>query len=184
MQAEEHLGSACESAAPLCPKHVCSISPAKCQEEPANPTRLPAILAAAPSPLQRKFYISLNLKPNFQKCQFTSPTSKSTQHPCLLPAAPGMPSGTGSAAGNTPFSILRAPPQPSCRPPAWSWGQFNQPSFPKLSQPARAIVTAGKNRQAPFSPALWGAPIHLFKQISKRAAALSSPLSSPGLTMA
>lgn len=88
--------------------------------------------------------------------------------------------GAGGAAGNLPFCH---PPGPPRRPPTWSCGQFNQPSFPKLSQPARAIVTAGKNRQLLSGAALWGAPIHLFKQISKRAAALSSPLSSPGLTM-
>lgn len=123
-------------------------------------------------PLQSNFYISLNFQPSLQNCQFTSPTPKSTkistQNAVLVPCCRKCPPAT---------------PGPPRRPPAWSCGQFNQPSFPKLSQPAQPIVTAGKNRQLLSGAALWGAPIHLFKQISKRAAALSSPLSSPGLTM-
>lgn len=132
---------------------------------------------SSPPPLQSKFYISLNFQPSLQNCQLTSPTPKgtkagwpksSTQKSMLVPRCRKSPPAT---------------PRPPRRPPAWSCGQFNQPSFPKLSQPAQPIVTAGKNRQLLSGAALWGAPIHLFKQISKRAAALSSPLSSPGLTM-
>lgn len=183
MQAEEHLGSACESTAGLCPKHIHSISPAKCQESPRNPH---VSLRSWQRPLRL-------CRGSFTSALTLSPASNSANLPLPLPKAPSIPACSQRLRGCPGGPVLQQeiflsassgqPPQPSCRPPAWSWGQFNQPSFPKLSQPARAIVTAGKNRQAPFSPALWGAPIHLFKQISKRAAALSSPLSSPGLTM-
>lgn len=117
--------------------------------------------SGGPSPLQRKFYISLNFKPSLPNCQFTSPTS---------PNHPAPQRGSGDARQLLQQEIfllcnLRRPaaprPSPPCRPPTWSCGQFNQPSFPKLSQPARAIVTAGKNRQAPFTRGFMGSSYSL-----------------------
>lgn len=127
-------------------------------------------LGSSPLPLRRKFYIRLNFKPSLQNCQFTSPTSKNTQHPGV-PAcsrlrrqsvAPGMPGGPVLQQEiflQPPPPLF--PPSPPHRPPTWSCGQFNQPSFPKLSQPARAIVTAGKNRQAPFTHCFMGSSYSL-----------------------
>lgn len=118
---------------------------------------------SGPSPLQRKFYISLNFKPSLPKCQFLPPVSKIARRARPLPApwmerGHGDAQGTGSAVGNIPLSSPSSPPR---RPPTWSCGQFNQPSFPKLSQPARAIVTAGKNRQAPFTRGFMGSSYSL-----------------------
>lgn len=62
---------------------------------------------------------------------------------------------------NHPGVAVPSPRPAPSRPPTWRCGQFNQPSFPKLSQPARAIVMAGKNRQAPFMRCFMGSSYSL-----------------------
>lgn len=168
----------------------------KGQKKTQNPPQMfYCNLGSSPPPLRRKFYISLNFKPSLQNCQFTSPASKTTPTSRLLPA-PRTERGSGDAGGGPvlqqeiflqpppsrcssppPSKVLPAAPQPGAAGSLISQASPNSPSLRGL------LLRQEKTGRLLSRAALWGAPIHLFKQISKRAAALSSPLSSPGLTM-
>lgn len=150
-----------------------------------EPLTLHCSLGSGPSPLQRKFYISLNFKPSLPKCQFLPPVSKIARRARPLPAprmerGRGDAQGTGSAVGNIPLS---SPPALPATPQPGAAGSLISQASPNSHSLLGPLLRQEKTGRLLSRAALWGAPIHLFKQISKQAAALSSPLSSPGLTM-
>lgn len=171
LAAGEHPGTACRSTAGLCPHRTHGAFRNRQSQVPgtaANPKCFTAILAAALRLRKGSFTSALTsaepLEVPIHLSHFQNTTAPVPAHPRPADGAgPWGRPGAGSAAGPGPLAgLLPAPPCcPPSRPPTWSCGQFNQPSFPKLSQPARAIVTAGKNRQASFMRCFMGSSYSL-----------------------
>lgn len=141
-------------------------------------------LGSGPSPPQRKFYISLNFKPSLPRCQFPSlPFPKAPDVPGV--PARSRPRGWSVAAGmpGGPALQLEIFLRPPRRPQPGAAGSLISQASPNSHSLLGPLLRQEKTGRLLSRAALWGAPIHLFKQISKQAAALSSPLSSPGLTM-
>lgn len=146
-----------------------------------NPKCFTATLAAALRPRKGSFTSALCFSRASRSANLPLWLPKHNRPATRPPPAPQMEPGE-VAPQQDPGLWQGCSPPPAAPQPGAAGSLISQAS-PNSHSLHGLLLWQEKTGRLLSCAALWGAPIHLFKEISKRAATLLSPLSSPGLTM-